>query len=170
MTVILQPPHFTADMFNDELEVVFLAGPIQGAPDWQAQAIKLIGEWDNLAIANPRTPDPFHGDYEIQVRWEWHHLGLAALQGRILFWLACQDPSEDHDPDRAYAQTSRIELGEWIGRSLDEGISFVLGIEPGFSGERYIRQRLGAMYATMPIPNTLEDTVELLGKEMVWYR
>jgi hypothetical protein len=99
------------------------------------------------------------------VDWETKHLNLAAYgrpRGVILFWLALADPDEAQPPGRAYAQTSRFELGEWVGRSKGWTLPyFVLGIEPGFSNERYIRRRLGQMWATVPIPSTLEQTVAL---------
>ena len=47
---------------------VFLAGPIQGAADWQAQAIELLRATDPmLNIANPRTTNPWHGNFRGQV-------------------------------------------------------------------------------------------------------
>src|SRR4051794_35861268 len=92
--------------------LVFLAGPIHGAPDWQSQAIAVLqGIAPALHIACPRRirpTGPFN--FNAQVDWETHHLRRAAEHGAILFWLASE---VEHDCGRAYAQTTRFELGEW---------------------------------------------------------
>src|SRR4051794_6081840 len=94
--------------------VVFLAGPIQGTPPWQTPATALLhAAAPNLHIASPRRPafdDLDTTGYNARVDWETHHLRRAASNGVILFWLARE---EDHRCDRAYAQTTRFELGEW---------------------------------------------------------
>src|SRR5262245_33721694 len=92
--------------------LVFLAGPIQGAPDWQSQAVSaLAGLAPGLHVANPRRvylPGQF--EFDPQVDWETHHLRRAAADGVILFWAAKE---VEHDCARAYAQTTRFELAEW---------------------------------------------------------
>src|SRR3989344_8192202 len=96
--------------------IIFLAGPIQGAYDWQSDAIKLIQRNSPyLHIANPRRPGEAKGnfsekDYGEQVDWETYYLRRAAKDGAIMFWLAKEFV---HKCERAYAQTSRFELGEW---------------------------------------------------------
>ena len=137
--------------------VIFLAGPIQGAPDWQTQASKIIkAKRRNLIIASPRKeylPGDF--DYGEQVDWETFHLRRAGQNGAVMFWL----PKESHKLNgRAYAQTSRIELGEWKVRHERDGAKLVVGIEPGFSGERYIRRRFSQDCPEVPILNNLEET------------
>jgi hypothetical protein len=140
---------------NDRDPVIFLAGPIQGAPDWQSEAIAYVAE-----SASDVVVCDWHGHYETQVDWELLHLEAAARTGVIMFWLARQEEPKTEPgswemirpwkPPRAYAQTSRLELGEWVGRwhqGRDEyGRELVqrpvVGIEPGFTNERYIRQRL----------------------------
>jgi hypothetical protein len=49
--------------------LVFLAGPIQGAPHWQAEAINWFAEHAlALAVASPHRPDRSRGfDYAAQV-------------------------------------------------------------------------------------------------------
>jgi hypothetical protein len=165
MTQLIHPPNNRPRSPEDA--VAFFAGPIQGAPDWQEQALGLLvrisGGRDDVCIANPRAPGPFHGDYNGQVDWELHNLALAARTSTILFWLALPDPNGHHPPGRAYAQTSRFELGEWVGRSAHlKAPLFVLGIEPGFTNERYLRRRIGWLWPELEIPDTLERTIELL--------
>ncbi|MCU0447764.1 MAG: nucleoside 2-deoxyribosyltransferase domain-containing protein [Microscillaceae bacterium] len=160
--IVLLPPDYQA--FTGKL--VFLAGPIQGAPDWQADAIKVL---QNLAptlnIASPRKvylDKTFQ--YAQQVDWETYHLRKAAETGAIMFWLAQE---AQHFPERAYAQTSRFELGEWKAKSEAGDCQLIIGIEKGFSNERYIRHRLAQDCPQVPICDSLvatcEATLRLLG-------
>lgn len=144
--------------------VIFTAGPIQGAPRWQESAIDKF-QWafydSDVAVACPRTPGEWHYRYNEQVDWELEHLQRAAGFGVVMFWLANRDPSEHHPPGRCYAQTSRFELGEWVGRFLSgEGRSLVIGIEDGFPNERYIRRRCMHAFPKMMIHGTLESTCD----------
>lgn len=48
---VITPPHYGPA----KGPLVFLAGPIEGAPNWQAEALGRLGEHDPvLAVANPR--------------------------------------------------------------------------------------------------------------------
>ncbi len=140
--------------------LLFLAGPIQGAAPWQEEAITILRSLDSsLYIASPRSlnKDIPGWTYTKQVDWETRYLNRAAAQGVILFWLAKE---QLHHPDRAYAQTSRFELAEWKERHRRSAAQLVLGIEPGFSGERYIRHRLAQECSDIVIHSTLVDTCE----------
>jgi hypothetical protein len=150
---LLQPP----EIVEVAGKVLFLAGPIQGAPDWQAEASHIIRQRaTNLTIASPRKAyGPGEFVYERQVDWETHYLRRAAALGGILFWLAKQ---VQETPGRAYAQTSRFELGEWKRRHETESVLFVVGVEKGFGNERYIRRRLAQDCPEVPIMTSLEDT------------
>ena len=75
-----------------------------------------------------------------QVDWETCYLNKAAQNGAILFWLAKET---SHHPERAYAQTTRFELAEWKTKYKQNKINLLVGIEPKFPGERYIRHRFG---------------------------
>lgn len=179
--MIIFPPKEGYDKIKAEDFVVFLAGPIQGAEDWQSEACGTL--WDSfhddydpnplfgdrrLWIANPRAKD-WHRDYEGQVKWETAHLHSACWGGVIMFWCAKQ---QTHFCDRPHGQTTRFELGEWIGRkdvlwaSEEYNVRLVVGIEPGFSNESYIRSRLGALWPEMKIPSTLHETCGLVMEEL----
>ena len=155
MTNLLTPPRI--EPIRGPL--IFLAGPIQGAPDWQAEAVRWFADnVPELTIASPRRAYlPGEFDYAAQVDWETHHLRAAARDGVILFWLAKEAVNT---PGRAYAQTSRFELAEWKVRHERDGTRLVVGIEPGFSGERYIRHRFGQDCPAVPLCSTLVDTCE----------
>jgi hypothetical protein len=147
--------------FDVKGPLVFLAGPIQGAPDWQTQAMALLRDLaPELHIASPRR-EYAPGEYsaERQVDWETHYLRRAASNGVILFWLARE---VEHSCDRAYAQTTRFELAEWKVRHERDQASVVVGIEPGFSGARYIRRRLFQDCPGVPIRESLAETCQAL--------
>ena len=144
--------------------LIFLAGPIQGAPLWHNEAITIIHRLDeSIHIASPcrrtisHAPSrEFTGEmYNEQVDWETHYLARAAENGIIIFWLAKE---ERHICTRAYAQTSRFELGKWMERSKWTGARLVVGIQSGFTNERYIRRILSQECPNIPIVDTLEDT------------
>lgn len=140
--------------------LVFLAGPIQGAPDWQAEAIAwFAAHAPELAVASPRRPYlPGEFDHAAQVDWESHHLRRAARNGVILFWLAREAVAV---PGRAYAQTTRFELAEWKVRHERDGVRLVVGIEEGFSGARYVRHRFGQDCPAVPIVSSLSEACRL---------
>jgi hypothetical protein len=150
--------------------LIFLAGPIQGAPPWHDEAISILHEIDeSVSIASPcrrKTKldrSSFSGPskeftsemYNEQVDWETRYLNQAAKNGVIIFWLAKE---ERHICARAYAQTSRFELGEWKERSRWTKAKLVVGVEKGFTNERYIRRRLAQDCPDIKIADTLEDT------------
>lgn len=134
--------------------VIFLAGPIQGATDWQAEAIRYLAvKSASIHIASPRREYlPGEFDYAAQVNWETHNLRRAAVSGVILFWLARESVSIS---GRAYAQTTCFELAEWKVRYERDNIRMVVGIEEGFSGARYIRQRFNQDCPRLPIVDSL---------------
>lgn len=155
MCIILRPPQIIA--VNGPL--VFLAGPSQGAPDWQNEAIRGLCELSSeIAITSPRNEQPRQFDYSAQVDWETHYLRQAASHGVILFWLAREVVVI---PGRAYAQTTRFELAEWKVRHERDGVQLVIGIEKGFSAARYIRHRFGTDCPQVPIVNSLEQVCEV---------
>ncbi|MBI5621976.1 hypothetical protein HY933_03895 [Candidatus Falkowbacteria bacterium] len=142
---------------------IFLAGPIQGAARWQTEAITIIHELDDTPnIACPRRPAPIRKEfgqveYNAQVDWETHCLRQAGRSGVIMFWLAREF---EHICARAYAQTSRFELGEWKIRHERDGVKLAVGIESGFTNERYIRRRIGQDCLDIVVCASLRATCE----------
>ena len=155
MSRVILPPDYP----DSTGPMVFLAGPIQCAPPWQADAIRYLHElMPDLPIANPRRGySPGEFEYAAQVDWETHHLRRAAAGGVILFWLANEGT---HRCDRAYAQTTRFELAEWKVRHERDGVKLTVGIEDGFTGARYIRHRFMQDCPTVPVCDTLRMTCE----------
>lgn len=153
--------------------VVFLAGPIIRGPEaWHDRAIALItSAAPHVHIANPlRDPAaskelwnlredaagaPFaEAAYNDQLDWETEHLRRAGETGAVLFWLARE---REHNCERGHAQTTRFELAEWKERAR-HGARVVVGIEPGFTGARYIRRRFAQDCPNVPLCETLEAT------------
>jgi len=145
--------------------LIFLAGPIQGAPDWQAEAIRILSAAGGIAIASPRRAaaggDFPETEYAAQVDWEHHYLARAAANGVTLFWLAKEAV---HVCERTYAQTTRFELGEAVTLHRLTGAKVAVGIEPGFSNMRYLLRTIGKKAPNIPICGTLAETcVRALG-------
>jgi hypothetical protein len=155
---LILPPNYL-EIIDSPL--VFLAGPIQGAHNWQEQAIETIQNLaPGLCIACPRRKEEIRGEftaamYNEQVDWETYHLREAGKKGVVMFWLAKE---LEHICRRAYAQTSRFELAEWKMRHETYGSNLVVGIEDGFSGEKYIRRRFSQDCPEVPVCDTLEET------------
>lgn len=150
--LLLQPP----EIVEVHSPIIFLAGPIQGGPDWQSDAARYIHDQDpSLVVASPRKNYP-EGTfiYERQVDWETYFLRSAGRTGVIAFWLAAQ---VEETPGRAYAQTTRFELAEWKMRHEYEGAKLTLGIEEGFGNARYIRRRFNQDCPGIQLADTLEE-------------
>jgi hypothetical protein len=157
--------------------LVFLAGPIRWDVDaWHDRAVALFAELaPRLHVASPRRDEaasaqlwnrredatsraaasdfPEH-DYNAQMDWEAHYLRRAASHGAVLFWLARE---REHRCERPHAQTTSYELGEWKQRHVHEDANLVVGIEPGFTGERYIRRRFAQDCPRVPLCDSLEE-------------
>lgn len=157
MPEIITPVEQASNIF---MPGIFLAGPIQGARDWQAEAISLIAEnmkdiKENFFIASPRTKEWQKGyDFEAQIDWETKYLTAAGNTGVIMFWL-CNE--SEHFCERAYAQTTRFELAEWVTAAREWDTKLVVGFDTKFSGTKYIMHRL--MRSKIPMCGSLEETV-----------
>jgi calcineurin-like phosphoesterase family protein len=133
-------------------KIVFLAGPIKGAPDWQAQAIKDLADLD-VYVANPRRENVINFNLDLQVNWESRFLAAADV---IMFWIP---PKETDVSGRDYAQTSRFELAEWMAKTHYNHTrkQVVVGIDDAFFGKSYIVKRLQA--ENVPVYSTYAETL-----------
>jgi len=158
---IIIPPRYV----EIEGAIIFLAGPIQGGPDWQKEAIRYIHNKNSeIHIASPRRPGADKKDFtdEIwneQIYWEHFYFELAEQNGVIMFWLAGET---NHRCDRAYAQTTRFEIGEAAVKCHFDKAKVVVGIEDNFTGGRYISMTLDKKYSKVRLcHNSLKRTCEL---------
>lgn len=133
-------------------KIIFLAGPIKGAPDWQARVIKDLADLD-VYIANPRRENVINFNLDLQIGWESKFLALADV---IMFWV----PQKDTDiAGRDYAQTTRFELSEWAAKTHynREYKKIVVGIDDAFFGKSYIVKRLAA--ENVPVYDSYAETL-----------
>ena len=107
---------------NVEAPLVFLAGPIRSAPNWQDKAIEiLLSQNSDLVVASPKRDvrDKISqyiaiGDNNHFLRqraWERYYLDIASKTGAILFWLP---EEEEHNCEKVYGAMTRVEIGQWM--------------------------------------------------------
>ena len=125
---------------------IFLAGPIQGAPEWQ---FTLPTTNKNIIWLSPRRETYSNYDYYEQVTWETNLLRISDI---ILFYI----PEKIREiKGRDYAQTTRTEFGEYIAR----GKKIIIGINKNFSGRTYIETKCN-QYGIKNIHKNLEDCIK----------
>lgn len=134
-------------------KIVFLAGPIKGAPNWQIQAIQDLADLD-VYVANPRRENVANFNLDLQVDWESKFLAAADV---IMFWIP---PKEFDVSGRDYAQTSRFELAEWMAKTNYNRTrkQVVVGISDDFFGKSYIVKRLDAQ--KVAVYGTYAETIK----------
>jgi hypothetical protein len=150
-----------------EAPLIFLAGPIRSAPNWQDKAIEILFSLeDNLVIASPRRGirenifqyviSGNENYFPRQRAWERHYLSIADKTGAILFWL----PREaEHDCKKSYGAMTRIELGQWMTRyNYDRNVRFCVGSDGNFSELETIKYDLSLDAPDKKIIGTLEET------------
>ena len=132
---------------------VFLAGPMNGAPSWQAQAPRVAEKVgiENLTLLNPRKTERFvTGTY--QVNWETFGLRMCDV---ILFWIPPQ--AREMKPWRYYAIITRLEMAENLAR----GHKVIIGVDPecaDLAGIHHL-MRMAKYYGVKKIHSTLEDVM-----------
>jgi hypothetical protein len=158
-------PKTLAEPFEGPL--IFLAGPIRGAPNWQDIAIQnILQKNGDMTIASPRrgvrdaiAKYVLHGNdayFTRQRAWERHYLDLASKTGAILFWLPGE---EEHSCEKAYGAMTRLELGQWMTRyKSDHSMRICIGSDGKFSELNTIMYDLSQDCPDVPIKSTLEET------------
>ena len=169
--VLRAPEYDINSTFEDNEDiVVFFAGPIQGAPEWQEDFIKKIQTElkntkirKNIILASPRRLEKSDNFvYEEQVDWESYYLDKASKQGIIVFWLAKEKEKVE---GRSYAQTTRFEIGEWWAKGQKiENFSIVIGAQSGFDGLKYITNKFSAI--KVKINSNIDDMISEIVKKI----
>ena len=149
--------------------LIFLAGPIRGASDWQSSAAEyLLSKNTDLIVATPRRESTESlSKYKLQGRtdyfntqraWERHYLEIAAYAGCIMFWL----PGEtDHECKKSYGAMTRLELGQAMTEYRhDKDYRFVIGSDGKFSELDIIKYDLKLDAPDKKIFTTLEETCD----------
>ena len=173
---VLRAPEYDKVSTFEENEdvVVFLAGPIQGAEEWQESfADKIQKEFKetklrkNIVIASPRRlikPDKDKFDYDEQVDWESFYLDKASKQGVIVFWMPV---ASEKIEGRSYAQTTRFEIGEWWakGQKIDN-FSIVVGAQKDFDGRRYVEKKFKEKYENFELHSNEKQIIGEIVKQI----
>ncbi len=124
---------------------VFLAGPIQGAPEWQNTLPDIPG----VTFLSPRRDSYDNFNWDEQVAWETIGLKISDV---ILFWIPAK---VEHIEGRDYAQTTRTEIGEYLAL----GKKTIVGIHNEFPGRRYIAKK-ASQYKASDVHTSLEECIE----------
>ena len=147
--------------------LIYLAGPIKGAPKWHDEAIEfLLSHNPDLTIASPQkeikqnlSAHLLKGDesyFSRQRAWERHYLSLASDSGAILFWLPGE---ETHRCEKSYGAMTRIELGQWMTNYRDDRfLGLAIGTDGKFSEIDTIKYDLSLDAPDKKIYSTLEET------------
>ena len=147
--------------------LIFLAGPIRTAPNWQDEAIELLlSQEPRLAIASPRrgVRDKIakyiaKGDenyFPRQRAWERHYLNVASKTGAILFWMP---EEEKHQCDIVYGAMTRIELGQWMTNYRnDKSVRLCFGSDGKFPSLHTIEYDLKIDAPDKEVKKTLAET------------
>ena len=152
-----------------EKPLIFLAGPIRSAPNWQDEAIQFIFSHNqDLIIVSPRrgirekiesyVVKGNENQFSRQRAWERHYLEIAACSGAILFWLPGE---EKHDCNKVYGAMTRVEIGQWMTRykfSNDGYVNFVVGSDGKFPEINTIAYDLSLDAPEKIICSSLEET------------
>ncbi|MDP3881298.1 MAG: hypothetical protein Q8Q31_00270 [Nanoarchaeota archaeon] len=129
-----------------EWPLIFLEGPIRGAPEWQDAAIEIIFSLLNeIYVANPQRSvkeslQPFLAQgrtdfFPRQRAWERHYIEKASLdknqKGVVMMWL----PKEiEHSCQKSYGAMTRVEFGEIITHiKYNPSTRFCIGTDGDFS-------------------------------------
>lgn len=153
--------------FNDiKSPLVFLAGPIRSAPNWQDTAIEFIlSKNQEVVIASPRSEIgrklrqhllSSNEEFPRRRAWERYYLDLASKTGAIMFWL----PGEEaHNCQKTYGAMTRFELGQWATNyKNDKSIGLCFGSDGEFSELHTIKYDLSLDAPDKEIFGTLEAT------------
>ena len=150
--------------------LIFLLGPIRGAPNWQDDAVEyILSRKPTLVVASPRrgTGDkipkynPINGNnnhFPRQRAWERYYLEIARKKGCGMFWL----PGEsEHNCDKSYGAMTRLELGQLMtSYKQDHSTRFCIGTDGKFSEFDTIAYDLSLDAPDKKIFSTLEETCD----------
>lgn len=149
---------------------VFLIGPILGTWEWQEYAknrLQYLAEQDTsdlqILVYNPRQPqfkdmkDFDDSTFYDQVDWEHTHLFWSKNRGVRFAWLA----NKTIESNRNYCLTTLFELGELIGEA-GQPRHAVVGIEPGFTNEKYLHYTIEKKAPEVQLTNNLDKACDLV--------
>ncbi len=170
-------PRTRVELGNEPL--LFLAGPIKGAPKWQDKSVEIIHSInEKIYIISPRsklrkeyqdertiTSLP---DFTYQLDFERNYLKLASESPNraIMFWLPRQSETMPINFatgfPKPYARDTRPETAGWSWKLLEynPNANVIVGGEENFDGFDVIRRNFLAVKPDMKFYSTLEETCQ----------
>jgi hypothetical protein len=156
------------EAFIDKIDrpIIYLIGPIRGAPNWQDEAVNLLlSEEPELLVVSPRrgvrdsiSKHVLSGKddcFPRQRTWERHYIKKAMEIGSLLIWL----PGEkEHRCEKSYGAMTRFELGQIFTHNIYRPVSFVIGSDGKFSELDTIKYDLIQDAPSSYIVGSLEQT------------
>jgi hypothetical protein len=147
MTVVTAPAECSREVSTS---VVFLAGGITDAEDWQRALIRMVSDVE-LVVLNPRRESFPMGDESAgreQIAWEFRHLRMADA---VAFWF----------PPQTLCPIALFELGvQTAGRR-----PLFVGVDPGYRRRFDVQVQLALARPEVKIVGRLED---LAGQVRAW--
>lgn len=160
--------------------LIFLTGPIRGAPLWQILAAEIINEINkDVWIASPSThsfdkyrdssiPDNLD-KFPRQLNWETYYLEKAGREngekrGSVMFWLPKQispmNVNELTGFPQPYARDTRREFGRYAWGALknNQNYPITIGYEEGFDGIDVMVRDILAVKPDFVFQKKLEET------------
>ena len=150
-----------------ERPLLFLAGPIHGGGDWQAQMAELLLKhepgaliacpvrWDGAHRLAHHFYHPFAQAMNRQLVWERHYLKQAGLEpnvpGCVIFWLSFESTEDPHGGPEPYAMDTRREIGKFTAYAEMTSVRMVIGGDRRFYGLDVILFELNEAFGE-PIP------------------
>lgn len=167
---VLRAPEYDNCITENDDNVIFLMGPIQGAEEWQEKFIKdftiLMKDvklTKNIIIASPKRLEKSDNFvYDEQVDWESYYLEKASKQGVIFCWLAKE---KEEVKGRSYAQTTRFEIGEWWTKGQNiKDFKMIIGADKNFNGTRYIEYKFKKEYPKFELYDNFSNAINVVKK------
>lgn len=155
----------------------FLAGPIRGGGDWQAEmAEEILAREPSALIACPSRwtgehrlahhfYQPFSQAENRQLVWERHYLKQAGLKpnvpGCVIFWLGLESTTHPHPGPEPYAMDTRREIGKFTAFAEMLPVRMVVGGSQHFHGLDVILFELSrAIGKPFPFYTTMAEVVD----------
>jgi hypothetical protein len=155
----------------------FLAGPIRGGGDWQAQMAETIMDKEPSSLiacpsrwcADHRLAKHFHQPFSQadnrQLVWERHYLKQAGLEpavpGCVIFWLGLESDTDPHPGPEPYAMDTRREIGKFTAYAEMMDVRVVVGGNSNFHGLNVIMFELSEAFGSpFPFYETMAEVAE----------
>jgi len=160
-----------------ESPLLFLAGPIRGGGDWQADMAEVIMKQDPSSLITCPSRwgkehrlasyfyKPFSKASNRQLVWERHYLEQAGLEldvnGCVIFWLGLESVESPHPGPAPYAMDTRREIGKFTAYAEMTDARLVIGGNPSFYGLDVILFELEkAIGKSFPFYETMGEVAE----------